>query len=89
VLDELDLVLIMTVNPGFGGQRLIEHIFPKIERVRKEIDRRRLKTLIEVDGGVKADNARRFTDAGAQILVSGSAIFGAQDRATAIQTIRG
>jgi ribulose-phosphate 3-epimerase len=59
VLDEVDLVLLMTVNPGFGGQSLIERVFPKIERVREMIDRRGLKTLIEVDGGVKPSNARR------------------------------
>ena len=89
VLDECDLVLLMTVNPGFGGQSLIDRVFPKIERVRKEIDRRGLKTLIEVDGGVKPSNARRFVDAGAHVLVAGSAVFGARDRARAIRDIRG
>jgi ribulose-phosphate 3-epimerase len=88
VLDDLDLVLIMTVNPGFGGQKLIEAMFPKIERLRKEIDRRGLKTLIEVDGGVKAENAKRFTEAGAHALVSGSGIFDVPDRAAAIRALR-
>jgi ribulose-phosphate 3-epimerase len=89
VLDELDLVLLMTVNPGFGGQSLIERVFPKIERVRETIVRRGLSTVVEVDGGVKPANARRFVDAGADVLVAGSAVFGASDRAAAIRAIRG
>ena len=89
VLDECDLILLMTVNPGFGGQSLIERVFPKIERLRREIDRRGLKTLIEVDGGVKPSNARRFVDAGVHSMVAGSAVFGAPDRAAAIAAIRG
>jgi ribulose-phosphate 3-epimerase len=88
VLESCDLVLLMTVNPGFGGQSLIERVFPKIERVRKEIDRRGLATLVEVDGGVKPANARRFVDAGAHVMVAGSAVFGAADRAAAIAAIR-
>lgn len=88
VLDELDVVLCMTVNPGFGGQSLIERVFPKIEKIRREIDRRGLKTLVEVDGGVKPDNARRFRDAGAHVMVAGSAVFGAKDRVAAIEAIR-
>lgn len=88
VLDELDVVLCMTVNPGFGGQSLIERVFPKIEKIRKEIERRGLQTLVEVDGGVKPENARRFRDAGAHVMVAGSAVFGAKDRAAAIEAIR-
>lgn len=88
VLDDLDLVLVMTVNPGFGGQSLIESQFAKIRRLREMIDRRGLSTLIEVDGGVKADNARRFTEAGAHALVSGSGVFGAKDRAAAIAALK-
>jgi ribulose-phosphate 3-epimerase len=88
VLDELDLVLVMSVNPGFGGQSLIERVFPKIERIREVISRRGLSTLIEVDGGVKPANARRFVDAGAHALVAGSAVFGSADRAAAIRAIR-
>jgi len=88
VLDELDLVLLMTVNPGFGGQSLIERVFPKIERLRREVDRRGLKTLIEVDGGVKPSNARRFVDAGVHSMVAGSAVFNAPDRVAAIAAIR-
>ena len=88
VLEALDMVLIMTVNPGFGGQSLIERVFPKVERVRERITRLGLGTLVEVDGGVKADNARRFTDAGTDVLVSGSGVFGEPDRAAAIAAIR-
>lgn len=88
VLDEIDVVLCMTVNPGFGGQSLIERVFPKIEKIRREIDRRGLQTLVEVDGGVKPENARRFREAGAHVMVAGSAVFGAKDRAAAIEAIR-
>lgn len=89
VLEKLDLVLVMSVNPGFGGQSLIERVFPKMERIRQRVEKLGLPTLIEVDGGVKADNARRFVDAGAHVLVSGSGVFGAKDRAAAIAAIRG
>jgi len=88
VLEELDLVLVMSVNPGFGGQSLIERVFPKIERIRKRIDTLGLDTLIQVDGGVKTNNAHRFTDAGAHVLVSGSGVFGAEDRAAAIAELQ-
>ncbi|MBM4367585.1 MAG: ribulose-phosphate 3-epimerase [Deltaproteobacteria bacterium] len=89
VLEVTDLVLCMTVNPGFGGQSLIDRVFPKVERIRERIERLKLPTLIEVDGGVKPSNARRFIDAGAHVLVAGSAVFGATDRAAAIASIRG
>jgi ribulose-phosphate 3-epimerase len=88
VLEGVDLVLIMSVNPGFGGQSLIEAVLPKIARLREAIERRGLSTLIEVDGGVKPDNARRFTEAGAHVLVSGSGVFGASDRRAAIAALR-
>jgi len=88
VLDELDLVLAMTVNPGFGGQSLIESVLGKVQTIRTEIERRGLSTLIEVDGGVKPNNASRFTSAGAQVLVSGSGVYKADDREAAIQALR-
>ncbi len=88
VLDEVDLVLLMTVNPGFGGQSLIERVFPKIERVREALTRRGLRARVQVDGGVKPENAHRFVDAGADVLVAGSAVFGAKDRAAAIAGVR-
>lgn len=88
VLEELDLVLVMSVNPGFGGQSLIERVFPKIERLRKRIDALGLDTLIQVDGGVKTHNAHRFTNAGAHVLVSGSGVFKAADRTEAIHALQ-
>jgi ribulose-phosphate 3-epimerase len=87
VLEELDLVLVMSVNPGFGGQSLIERVFPKIERLRRALDARGLTAELQVDGGVKPDNAWRFVEAGATNLVAGSAVFGAPDRAAAIRAI--
>lgn len=74
-LEKLDLVLIMSVNPGFGGQKFIPSALRKIKEVKNLIQDRNLSTLIEVDGGVKLDNAREILDAGADILVSGSGIF--------------
>jgi ribulose-phosphate 3-epimerase len=89
VLETCDLVLCMTVNPGFGGQSLIERVFPKVERIRARIERMGLTTRLQVDGGVTVANAHRFVDAGADVLVAGSAVFGASDRAAAIAGIRG
>lgn len=88
VLEELDLVLVMSVNPGFGGQSLIERVFPKIERIRNRIDALGLSTLIQVDGGIKTHNAKDFTAAGAHVLVSGSGIFKAPDRTAAIRALQ-
>ena len=88
VLEQLDLVLVMSVNPGFGGQSLIERVFPKIERIRKRIDVLGLDTLIQVDGGIKTHNAHRFTEAGAHVLVSGSGVFKADDRTEAIRALQ-
>ncbi len=88
VLEELDLILLMSVNPGFGGQKLIDRVFPKIERIRNRIDSLGLNTLIEIDGGVKTHNAHRFISAGAHALVSGSGVFGSQNRAETIELLR-
>jgi ribulose-phosphate 3-epimerase len=87
VLDVVDLVLVMSVNPGFGGQGLIERVFPKIARLRAALDARNPAAVLQVDGGVKPDNAWRFAEAGATCLVAGSAVFGAPDRAAAIAAI--
>ncbi|MBU6318262.1 MAG: ribulose-phosphate 3-epimerase [Alphaproteobacteria bacterium] len=76
VLDELDLVLVMSCNPGFGGQSFIESQLRKIEAIRKTIDRRGLSVILEVDGGVTPATAPRAIDAGATALVAGSAVFG-------------
>jgi ribulose-phosphate 3-epimerase len=88
VLDQLDLVLIMSVNPGFGGQSFIEAALPKIEAVRKRIAATGRDIWLEVDGGVKADNARRVGNAGADTLVAGSAVFTGGKYAESIAAIR-
>ncbi|KXO17049.1 ribulose-phosphate 3-epimerase [Peptoniphilus sp. GNH] len=87
LIDELDLVLIMSVNPGFGGQSFIESSIEKIKKLRNEIDKRKLKTLIEVDGGIKRENAKRVLDAGADIVVIGSGIFAKEDKDLEIKKI--
>lgn len=88
VLAEVDLVLVMSVNPGFGGQRFIRSMLPKIAALRERIDRERHRALIEVDGGVKVDNAAEIARAGADILVAGSAIFGSGDVAGAVKRLK-
>jgi ribulose-phosphate 3-epimerase len=88
ILDELDLVLVMTVNPGFGGQGFIASGLAKIAALRQEIDRRGLQVELEVDGGVKADNIDRIAAAGANVFVAGSAVFGATDYAATIGELR-
>jgi ribulose-phosphate 3-epimerase len=89
ILPDVDMVLIMSVNPGFGGQAFIPSALDKIAKLRKRIDELGLKTEIEVDGGVKPDNAASVINAGADILVAGSAVFGKKDYAAAIRGIRG
>ncbi len=88
VIDKIDLVLIMSVNPGFGGQSFIEGSLPKIERVRKLIDASGRDIRLEVDGGIKVDNIRRVADAGADTFVAGSAIFGQPDYQAVIGAMR-
>ena len=75
ILDDLDLVLIMSVNPGFGGQKFIPNAINKVARLRKMIDERGLNTLIEVDGGVNLHTGKQLLDAGADVLVAGSFVF--------------
>jgi ribulose-phosphate 3-epimerase len=87
-IDRLDLVLIMSVNPGFGGQSFIEGSLRKIERVRSLIDASGRDIRLEVDGGIKVDNIRRVADAGADTFVAGSAIFGQRDYAQVIAAMR-
>jgi ribulose-phosphate 3-epimerase len=89
ILPEVDMVLIMSVNPGFGGQAFIPSALDKIAKLRKRIDELGLRTEIEVDGGVKPENAASVINAGADILVAGSAVFGKKDYAAAIRGIRG
>ena len=88
VLEKVDLVLLMSVNPGFGGQQFIESVLPKIAAVRTLIDRAGLKIRLEVDGGVKVANIRSIASAGADTFVAGSAIFGAADYAATISAMR-
>ena len=91
-LDKLDLVLIMSVNPGFGGQKFIDGVLPKIEEARRRIDAEHAKSgrdvMLEVDGGVKIDNIAKVAAAGADTFVAGSAIYGAKDYAAAIAAMR-
>jgi ribulose-phosphate 3-epimerase len=87
-LDKIDLVLIMSVNPGFGGQRFIDGTLKKIERVRKWIDGSGRDIRLEVDGGIKTDNIRRAAEAGADTFVAGSAIFGQPDYRAVIDAMR-
>lgn len=75
VLEVCDLALVMTIDPGFGGQRLIERTLRKVERVRAEVERQGLRCEVEVDGGVEVGNARACVDAGADVLVAGTAVF--------------
>ena len=88
VLGDLDQVLVMTVNPGFGGQKFIESGLAKIERLRRWIDERELDVDLEVDGGVGPGTAGRVAQAGSDVLVAGTAIFRAPDYATAIEGLR-
>ncbi|MEG6522136.1 ribulose-phosphate 3-epimerase [Desulfotomaculum sp. 1211_IL3151] len=88
VLPMLDLVLLMTVNPGFGGQKFIPEVLPKIQKLSQKIQDQGLHTEIEVDGGVNPETAPLIAQAGAHVLVAGSAIFGAPDPAQAVAAIR-
>lgn len=89
ILPYVDLVLPMTVNPGFGGQELIEEMLPKIEGMRRMLDERGLKCELEVDGGINVETAPKVVAAGANVLVAGEAIFGAEEGvAEAIRRIR-
>ena len=88
VIDRVDLILIMSVNPGFGGQGFIDSALRKIERARKLIDSTGRDIRLEVDGGIKVDNIRRVADAGADTFVAGSAIFGQADYKSVIDAMR-
>ncbi|ANC76818.1 ribulose-phosphate 3-epimerase [Fictibacillus phosphorivorans] len=89
ILQDVDLVLLMTVNPGFGGQAFIESVVPKIKEVSDLVKTQGLNVEIEVDGGVNPKTARLCVEAGANVLVAGSAIYGKQDLRGAIEAIRG
>ena len=87
-LEEADMILVMTVNPGFGGQKFIPSTLKKIRRLREMIEMSGRNIDLEVDGGINADTAKLVVDAGADVLVAGSAVFGARDLAEGIQAIR-
>jgi ribulose-phosphate 3-epimerase len=88
VLDDLNMVLLMTVNPGFGGQEFIPGVVPKIERLREMRDKKGLEMDIEVDGGINPETIHIASAAGANVFVAGSAIFGSDDYAQTIRTMR-
>jgi len=88
VIGDLDLVLLMTVNPGFGGQSFIEACLPKVQALRAMLDRRGGEAELEVDGGVKASNIARIAHAGADVFVAGSAVFGSPDYAATIAEMK-
>jgi len=88
VIDKVDLVLVMSVNPGFGGQSFIDSALRKVEQARRLIDDTGRDIRLEVDGGIKADNIRRVADAGADTFVAGSAIFGQRDYRLVIDAMR-
>ncbi|MBQ2035657.1 MAG: ribulose-phosphate 3-epimerase [Peptococcaceae bacterium] len=87
ILPELDMVLLMSVNPGFGGQKFI-NIVPKLERLMEMCKEQNVQPLIQVDGGITAETAPLVKNAGANVLVAGSAVFGKPDRAEAIKALR-
>jgi ribulose-phosphate 3-epimerase len=88
VIDKVDLVLIMSVNPGFGGQSFIDSALRKVEQARRIIDASGRDIRLEVDGGIKVDNIRRVADAGADTFVAGSAIFGKPEYKAVIDAMR-
>lgn len=88
ILCDLDLVLLMSVNPGFGGQKFIERTYSKVEKLRQIIDSQNLNTLIEIDGGVNTDNAWKLFQEGADVLVAGNAIFKSEDPMKTIERMK-
>jgi ribulose-phosphate 3-epimerase len=88
VLEDLDLILVMSVNPGFGGQAFLPQVLPKVAALRKMIDASGHAIDLEIDGGVNAETAASVIEAGARVLVAGSAVFGQPDRAAAIRALR-
>ena len=88
VIQDIDLVCIMSVNPGFGGQSFIENTYAKVEKLKALINRKNASTLIEIDGGVTNKNAKQLVDAGADVLVAGSYVFGANDPIATIADLK-
>ena len=88
-LEDIDIALLMTVNPGFGGQTLIPEVVAKVRELREKLERKKLSTSIEVDGGINSRTAGELISAGTDILVAGTSIFGSKDRKAAIAGLRG
>ena len=88
VIQDIDLVCIMSVNPGFGGQSFIENTYAKVEKLKALINRKNASTLIEIDGGVTNKNAKQLVDAGADVLVAGSYVFGANNPIATIASLK-
>ncbi|MGG0411967.1 ribulose-phosphate 3-epimerase [Peribacillus simplex] len=88
VIEDVDLVLFMTVNPGFGGQSFLHSVLPKIKQIAAIVEKRKMNVEIEVDGGVNLETAKLCIEAGANVLVAGSAIYNQKDRSQAIANIR-
>ncbi len=88
IITDLDLLLVMTVNPGFGGQKFISAMLPKIEKARNLIDAMAPHAILEVDGGITAENIKSVSDAGADVFVAGSAVFGSGDYENAIRRLK-
>lgn len=88
IINDVDLILIMTVNPGYGGQKFIPSMIDKIKRLRKMIDEKKSHAEIEIDGGINPDTAKLVIDAGADVLVAGSYVYGATDITAAIESLR-
>jgi ribulose-phosphate 3-epimerase len=89
VLADVEMILLMSVNPGFGGQSFIPHTVDKVRRLRRMLEKNGLSTDIEVDGGINPQTARQVVEAGANILVAGTAVFGSKDYRSAIAALRG
>ena len=88
IIGDLDLVMLMSVNPGFGGQKFIEHSVEKTQRLRELIDRTGSHALIEIDGGVNRETGKRLVEAGADVLVAGSAVFKAADPVEEVRILK-
>ncbi len=88
IIADIELVCMMSVNPGFGGQKFIENTYRKIERLRKLIDKNNSNAKIEIDGGVSMDNAQKLIDAGADVLVAGNAVFGSENPTETIAALK-
>lgn len=88
IIRDVDMVLLMSVNPGFGGQKFIEHTIDKVKELRALVDSTGSKALIEVDGGVNLETGKRLVDAGADVLVAGNTVFKADDREAMIHALR-